>query len=125
MKIRRIVCVVLLGFALLAGTVIVSTTDAHAASSHVTQTQVVTHTAQRLAPQGCDLSKITFNSYWWGEEWYLPPCAAALAAAGFSVIPVVGAIGAAVIGGAIALSCNGSIYIDQPLSGGAFPRPAC
>ncbi|MEO7022390.1 MAG: RHS repeat-associated core domain-containing protein [Ktedonobacteraceae bacterium] len=71
---------------------------------------------------------ITFNHYWWGDEWFLPSCAAQAAAIGVAVIPIIGTIGTAAIGFAILRSCNGSIYIDQPLGVGilgAYPRSAC
>ncbi len=145
MKLYRILFTVLFGTALCLGTLAAMTNNVHAASqneSHVAHIagqsipQNATHSsnektasqkAHTLAPHGCDLSKITYHSYWWGDEWYLPPCVAAMAAAGTAVIPVVGTIGAAAIGVAIAASCNGSIYIDQPiLTGGpAYPRAAC
>lgn len=95
----------------------------HLSSSVAQSNEQIKDAASHLRPECA--GSITYNSYWWGWEWYLPPCYAALAAAGVSVIPVVGVIGAAAIAAAIALSCNGSIYIDELITGGAYPRPAC
>jgi hypothetical protein len=105
--------------------------DAHAAT-----TQNTYHTMTTTAARDDNVLSIkifnkcppvVFYHYWWGNEWYLPSCEASLLAAGISVVPVVGTIGAAAVGASIAASCNGSIYVDQSSigAGPAVPRPAC
>jgi hypothetical protein len=90
-----------------------------------------TGTSQAMPRFGCNPGR-TFN-YWWGQEIHVTPCGVQLLAIGVGLEALIP--GAAVVVGfaiadleaAAALSCDGSIYIDQ-LWGNTTPplvRPAC
>jgi hypothetical protein len=71
---------------------------------------------------------ITSHWYVWGEEWYLPKCAAQQLANGVNIIPGGGNIASTLINNSIEASCNGSVYVDQigPINLAVFTvRSAC
>ena len=86
--------------------------------------------SQAMPRFGCNPGQV--YKYWWGQEAHVTPCGVRLLLVGVALSGLIpgfapgAVIAGADIGVAAALSCDGSIYIDQPW-GSPIPivRSAC
>jgi len=89
-----------------------------------------TGTSQAMPRFGCNPGRI--YTYWWGQEAHVTPCGVILIETGlglealFPGLTVGSVLAGADVGVSAALSCDGTIYVDQPWgSPYAYARPAC